>query len=235
MQWTGRKKIFIFLLVILVFSVSFELFIVFPPSFLLQPSQKKPVILYYEYPYPPLEVSRFPWVVNFTLAHGFNTLMLEVFYNHRSMFNRSTVDYFISYAGSRGLALVPSYYITATSDKIDVGGMTWVNLDMERLSPLDQRSFYDNISQIVPLVSVTSPYGQPVLFSTPMNIVETYASTPLFWLAQLGYYHPGKICSVGDWLLHSQQEYDAEKSYCLEYSDGVMVFDYYNLLRSGFR
>jgi hypothetical protein len=214
--------------------VLFLFSMVFPPPALLVPADKKPIILYFHLPDPPLQVSQFPGVVNFTLRHGFNTIMMVIFNFGEASFNRSTVAYFISYAASKGLTFVPSYYIRSTSDQINVTGLAWVNLDMERLDSYDQRVFYDRIAQIVPLVSVTSPYRQPVGFHTPMQIVETYATSPVFWLDQLGYYHPGKICSVGEFLLNSQQEYDAEKAYCLKYSDGVMVFDYYSLLKSGF-
>ena len=213
--------------------VLFQIFILFPPPALLVPADKKPIILYCQF-YAAPQISQFPGVVNFTLRHGFNTLMVVIFDFGEARFNRTTIDYFISYARSKGLTFVPSYYIRSTSDQMDVSGLTWVNLDMERLNSYDQRVFYDRIAQIVPLVSVTSPYGQPVGFHTPMHIIETYSGSPQFWLSQLGYYHPGTICSVAAWLLSSQQGYDAEKDYCLKYSDGVMVFDYYNLLNSGF-
>jgi hypothetical protein len=231
-SWKARRKQILALAVILV--VLSGLFIVYPPSFLLTPSQEKPVILYYRYGAPLFQIPQFPSVVNFTLQHGFNTLMMIVFLDHGAKYNMSTLRYFISYAESRGLTFVPSYYINSVSDQINVSGLAWVNLDMERLTPHDQLVFYDEIAHIVPLVSVTSPYDQPVAFHTPMHIEETYSAPPLFWLSQFGYYHPGKICSVGVFLLYSQQEYDAEKDYCLKYSDGVMVFDYYWLLAHGF-
>jgi hypothetical protein len=227
-----HAKVIVFVAVII--AASFELFVVFPPSILLTPSYKKPIILYYNGDgHPPLQVSQFPGVVNFTLRHGFNVLMLLVF-NYQPVFNRTTVNYFALYAKSRGLTFVPSYYVRSVGDEINVSGLAWINLDMERLNPSEQVVFYDQVAGVVPLVSVTTVYGQLVQFHTPMNIIETYAGTPLFWLAQLGYYHPGKLCSVGVWLLHNQQDYDDEKNYCLKYSDGVMVFDYYGLLRSGF-
>lgn len=215
--------------------IIFESFNLFPPSAALTPSNKKPIILYYDYGYPPLLLSEFPNVVNFTLSHGFNTLMMLVYLDNQAKFNASTIQYFISYSESKGLTFVPSYYIRSPGDQINVSGLEWINLDMERLAPGQQMAFYNRMAKIVPLVSVTSPYGQLVEFHSPMNIVETYAPSPWFWLSQLGYYHPGKVCSVGDWLLTNQQEYDSQKAYCLKYTDGVMVYDYYNLLSKGFK
>ena len=104
-----------------------------PLPFSLLPA-KKPIILYYEYGFPPLKVSQFPRVVNYTLEHGFNTLMMVVYTNHEAKFNKSTIQYFVSYAESKGLKFVPSYYIESTGDEINVSGFSWVNLDMEHLT-----------------------------------------------------------------------------------------------------
>ena len=161
--------------------------------------------------------------------------MLLVYVDHKPIFNSSTIQYFLSYSYSRNLTFVRSYYIESLSDNINVSGLRWINLDMERISPDLQRFFYARtLAQGVGKISVTSPYGQPAEFSPSINIAETYAGSPWFWLLQLTYLHYNHICSVGIWLLHSQQEYDSEKGYCLKYSDGVMVFDYYNLIKSGF-
>ena len=210
--------------------------IVFPPVAAFSPIKDKPIILYYDYGNLPFQPSQFPSIVNFTLRHGFNTLMLVVYINHETLFNRSTIQYFISYSESRNLTFVPSYYIRSPNDRVgNLTGLGWVNLDMEYLNPPSQDVYYDRVAQQVPFVSVTTPYGQPVVFKTPMNIIETYASPPSFWLDQLGYPHQGKVCSIAAWRMHDQQEYDLERYYCLHFSGGVMVFDYYNLLKSGLK
>lgn len=216
------------------FIITFECFNLFLPATVNTPSHKKPIILYYDYGYPPLNIPQFPSVVNYTLGHGFNTLMMLVYLDNQPKFNASTIQYFIAYSKSKGLTFVPSYYIRSTGDQINVSGLTWVNLDMERLDPSQQLSFYNKVARVVPFVSVTSPYDPFMEFHSSMTIEETYASSPWFWFAQLGYYHPGKICSVGDWMLHSQMEYNSQRNYCLKYTGGVMVYDYYNLPSLGF-
>jgi hypothetical protein len=204
------------------------LIIEFPPI----SSPPKPVILYYDYENLPFNVSEFPEIVATTLQHRFNTLMLLVYFNDSLIFNESTIDYFYAYARSQNLTFVPSYYVQSASDSFNVTGFPWINLDMEHLSPSVQSAFYAKIaSHKVQTISVTFPHGQRVDFTPSLNIVETYASTPGFWFLQLEYWHSGHICSVAPWLANNQAEYDAEKNYCLKYTDGVMVFDYYNLLK----
>jgi len=195
--------------------------------------QFKPVILYYDYENLPFNASQFPEIVQTTLGHHFNTLMVLVYFNHNAIFNQSTLEYFYMYAHSKNLTFVPSFYIESLGDNISAPGFPWVNIDMEKVAPSLQRFVYARISdQTSVLVSVTSPYGQPVEFAPSLDILETYSNTPSFWFEQLGYWHPEHICSIAAWLVHSQQEYESEKNYCLKYSQGVMVFDYYNLLKS---
>lgn len=204
------------------------------PSFL--PVSTKPVILYYDYENLPFKnSSQFPTIVANTLRHHFNTLMLLVYYNHEMIFNESTVKYFFSYSRSQGLNFVPSYYVESLGDSFNVSGFRWINLDMERIDSNLQPEFYSRISleSVGAEISVSSPYGQHVVYAPSLNIVETYSTTPRFWFLQLTYWHPGHICSIAPWLVHNEQEYDSEKNFCLKYSDGVMVFDYYNLLKSG--
>jgi hypothetical protein len=232
---SNKKRRLLGIVLVVFLIVGFETFIAFPPSNSNAISKLRPIILYFDYGYPTFQISQFPDIVNFTLQHGFNTLMMVVFKDHKSEFNMSTIKYFISYSKSRGLTYVPSYYIESLADQINVSGLTWVNLDMERMDPTPQSVYYNNVAKLVPFVSVTSPYGQQIRFHTPLNIVETYSGWPWFWLMQFTYYHPGKICSVGVWLMKSESEYDAQKSYCLKYTGGVMVFDYSNLLRLGYK
>ncbi len=229
----NKKRTLLVVVLIIMLSISILLLISLPPFISSSPFKTKPVILYYDYENMPFNASQFPTIVNTTLQHHFNTLMVLVFFNHKLIFNQSTIHYFFSYAFSRNLTFVPSYYVESLSDRFNVSGFPWVNLDMERLSPNIQRFFYAKVAeQGTGTISVTSPYGQPVEFAPSLDIVETYSGTPWFWFLQLAYWHSGHICSIAAWLVHSQQEYDSEKNYCLKYTDGVMVFDYFNLLKS---
>ena len=223
------RKLLVAITIILLFDVLISQ-IEFP-EFLSQ--SPKPIILYYDYENLPFNVSSFPQIVSTTLRHQFNTLMLLVYFNHELIFNDSTLEYFYSYAQSRNLTFVPSFYIESMADNFNATNFPWVNLDMERIQPRLQAFFYDKISREgKEMISVTSPYGQPVDFVPSLDIVETYSGPPRFYFLQLAYWHPGHVCSVAPWLVGNQQQYDSEKEYCLQYTDGVMVFDYYNLLKS---
>jgi hypothetical protein len=231
MAGKSQKSILVAVCVILAVGFATVIFLPFPPPASSFPV--KPVILYYDYENLPFNASQFPTIVKTTLDHGFNTLMLLVYFNNRPIFNQTMLRYLYSYAASMNLTLVPSYYIESLSDKFNVSDFAWINLDMERIEPRLQGFFYAKIrSQMSGIISVTSPFGQPVEFSPSLDIVETYSATPWFWFDQLSYWHANHICSIGSWELHGEAEYQAEKDYCLKYTDGVMVFDYYNFLKS---
>jgi len=73
--------------------------------------------------------------------------MLLVYFDHEPIFNFSTIQYFLSHSNSRNLTFVPSYYIESLSDHINVSGIRWINLDMERISPDLRRFFYARTSE----------------------------------------------------------------------------------------
>lgn len=231
---SSKKKKALTASVSLLFVFGIIAFIVFPPTIGLESAQGRPVILYYDFENLPFQSTQFPAIVNATLQHHFNTLMLLVYYDHKPIFNSSMIQQFLKYSEARNLTFVPSYYIESLSDRINVNGLRWVNLDMEKLTPVFQHAFYLKTSvQNVSLISVTSPYGQAEGFVAPIDIVETYSGEFVFWLMQITYLHYSAICSVAIRQVHSQAEYDSEKNYCIHYSQGVMVFDYYNLLKTG--
>ncbi len=59
-------------------------------------------------------------------------------------------------------------------------------------------------------------------------VLETYAPS------DQTYIHHGIIASVEPLVISNSQTYDAEFQYALNNSDGVMVFDYYGLLKTGY-
>jgi hypothetical protein len=233
MKWRPVSSV---VLVIALFLLAIFYVNVFPGNYGLGITTPKQIILYFNYGELGYKVnaSNFPGVVSFAKNHGFTSLMIVIYADHHSRFNNSELQNFYDYAGTQNLTFVPSYYIESMNDSIDVTGFRWVNLDMERLSAAQQLAYYDNVSQYVSLVSVTQPYGETNLFQTKMLIVETYARLPGFWFEQLWFPHGGTICSVQVRDVRTEGEYQSEFQYCLRYSDGVMVFDYPQLLRAGF-
>jgi len=192
----------------------------------------KPVILYYNTFNLPINASSFKTVIDFARSNHFNALMLLVYAYGQALFNQSEISYFSSFAAKNNITFVPSYYIVSGDDRINTTGYSWVNLDMEKLSPKLQSSFYAGIASQVKLVSVTSPYGQRLPYHPEMNIVETYYATPVFWYYQLWFDHSAVVCSVSAHSAESQTAFNAEFNYCLERSRGVMVFDYWNMIEA---
>ena len=178
-----RKLIIGTLVTILVLGVF--TFIIFPPGLAHEQSFLEPIILYYDYKNLPFPLSQFPQIVNTdfgALLQHFDAPRL-----HGSQTNLQFLDHPV-------LSLIflfekphsrPEYYIESLSDDINVSGLRWINLDMERISPNLQRFFYARTSaQGVQKISVTFPYGQSVEFSPSINIAETYSGSPWFWLMQ---------------------------------------------------
>jgi hypothetical protein len=228
MNLTRQIKAFSIVLVCLVFFSFLGTNLLLPqPS-----SSSKLVILYYNPFNMQVNESQFPAIISYASRNHFNTLMLIVYaYNH-PLLNSSEVSFFANYSSNRGITFVPSFYIVSLSDRINTTGFKWINLDMESLTVLRQVFFYEKVSRNVPLVSVTSMYGQQLLFEPKLNIVETYFNTPLFWFYQLWFPHSGVVCSVSVARARSQIDFDTEFEYCLGHSRGVMVFDYWNMLKS---
>jgi hypothetical protein len=64
--------------------------------------------------------------------------------------------------------------------------------------------------------------------SPDLLVVETYGT------GNDQYIHPGMIASVEVVAASSQQQYQQQFQYALNKSDGVMVFDYAGLVKSGY-
>jgi hypothetical protein len=128
----------------------------------------KPVILYGG----PFQASNFSKVVSFAALHGFNTLMVLAYIDHKQVLNDSVLQNLSSIVRSKNVTLVPSVYIMSMNDMFDANEFSRINLDMEKLSPNDQSSYYSNISGNFSLVSVTMAFGVPQMFYSKMMIVE---------------------------------------------------------------
>jgi len=226
-----RQKVALVTVLIVVFYIVLEAEFTLP---VVGNSKDKPIILYYDTFNLPINTSNFQKVLNFARSNRFNTLMLLVYAYGRALFNQSEISFFSSVAAENNITFVPSYYIVSLENKINTTGYSWVNLDMELLSPRLQSYFYASISSDVKLVSVTSPYGQNLPYQPEMNIVETYYDTPAFWFYQLWFDHSSVVCSVSAHSTTSQTAFNAEFNYCFEHSRGIMVFDYWNMIKANY-
>jgi hypothetical protein len=112
-------------------------------------------------------------------------------------------------------------------------GEDGISLDMSALSSTVQSNLLGTLKQNYKagLSAVTSTNLTTTLHPD-MLILETYqvqnSSSDAF-------IHPGIIASVEPLAMQSESAYSSQYRYDLHNSDGVMVFDYYGLLKTGYQ
>ncbi len=171
-------------------------------------------------------------MASFATSRGFNTVFFQIYREGTLLFSQQELQTFVEMAHSQNLSIFFALYITNASQQIPFGalgsGENGVSLDMSTLSLASQQS---------KLTSLKSEYGGETAVTTtdmtsPLKpnllVLETY------YTDQQSYIKSGIIGSVGIFATSSKAEYQSEFQYALQNSDGVMVFDYAGLLKSGY-
>jgi len=171
-------------------------------------------------------------MADFALAHGFNTVFFQIYRQGTLLFNQQELQTFVADAHQKNLSIFFALYITNSSQQIPATiyglGEDGINLDMSTLSVPSQESL---------LATLTANYGgKTSVTATNMSttlkpdllVLETYG------VGLQSFIRPGIIGSVGVFTTSSQAQYQSEFQYALQKSDGVMVFDYAGLLKSGY-
>jgi len=195
-------------------------------------SSSKLVILYINQGNGIVNESNFGAMASFAAIHGFNTVFFQIYREGTLLFNQQQLQAFVAMAHSENLSIFFALYMTNSSQQIPFSvlgaGENGVSLDMSTLSLASQESM---------LASLRSEYGGETAVTTtdmtsPLKpdllILETYSTS------QQSYIKPGIIGSVGVFETSSKAEYQSEFQYSVQNSDGVMVFDYAGLLKSGY-
>jgi len=223
----GRRKTLAYLAIILglLVLVSFS-------YFYFQSPRPKPVILYIDQGNGAVGESNFGQMLSFALAHGFNTIFFQVYRQGVLLFTPSDLSSFVNQTHARGMEIFFALYLTNSTQAIPASimglGQDGVSLDMSTLSTATQESLLATLSAscdcktAVTTTDMTSPLKPDLL------VLETYAPS------EEQYIRPGTIGSVGVFATASQEEYQSQFQYALSNSDGVMVFDYAGLLKSGY-
>jgi len=195
-------------------------------------TETKPIILYVNQGNGVVNESNFGALTSFATSHGFNTLFFQVYRKGVLLFSPFQLDYFVNESHSSGLSIFFALYITNSSQTIPASiytvGEDGINLDMSTIPLSAQQSVLSNLQGAY--------HGQTAVTTTNMSsplrpdllILETYGTG----LNQ--YIKPGIIASVGVFTTTSGQDYQSQFQYALQNSDGVMVFDYAGLLKSGY-
>jgi hypothetical protein len=196
----------------------------------------KYIILYINQGNGAVNESNFESMLSFATSHGFNTIFFQIYREGALLFDNSQLEFFVGQAHAQNFKLFFSLYFTNSSQTIPTSvygdDEDGISLDMSTLSIADQSSLFESLQQgyTSGLTAITTT--DLTLSLTPdLLVLETYTSQ----IQQYSQYiHPGVIASVGVFDTTSKLNYQQEFQYALTNSDGVMVFDYAGLMKSGY-
>jgi hypothetical protein len=198
----------------------------------LSQQTSKPIILYVNQGNGVVNSSNFQALLGTAKSHDFNIIFFQVYRSGILLFTDSSLRGFVSSAHDEGLKLFFALYFTNSSQQIPTSiygdGEDGINLDMSTLSSSAQAGLLATLSSSYAGETAVTSTNFATTLKPDMLILETYGT---------GYdqfIHPGMIASVGVFTTTSKQQYDQEFQYALANSDGVMVFDYAGLVKSGY-
>ncbi|HXW37451.1 MAG TPA: hypothetical protein VEJ36_06095 [Nitrososphaerales archaeon] len=192
----------------------------------------KPVILYVNQGNGAVNGSNFEELVSFAVSHQFNTLFFQVYRSGTLLFDSQQLEVFVNDSHSAGLRIFFALYITNSSQTLPSSifslGEDGISLDMSALDIGAQQTLLSNLmtyyhgTSAVTTSDMTSPLKPDLL------VLETYGAI------DQQYIRPGVIGSVEVVATANEQDYNTQFLYALQHSDGVMVFDYAGLMKSGY-
>jgi hypothetical protein len=192
----------------------------------------KPIILYVNQGNGAVNGSNFGGLLGTASSHGFNTIFFQIYRSGTLLFTDTSLSQFVASAHGQGLKILFALYFTNSTQKIPssiyADGEDGINLDMSTLPISTQTTLFNYLSSTYSGKTAITTTDPSLSLSPNLLIVETYGA------GNDQYIHHGMIASVGVFATSSRQDYDQQFQYALNNSDGVMVFDYAGLLRSGY-
>jgi len=196
-------------------------------------SQSKPIILYINQGNGAVNQTNFGSMLSFSTAHGFNTIFFQMYREGSLLFSSDQLSTFVAQAHAEGLQIFFSLYFTNSSQPVPSSiyplGEDGISLDMSTLPLSAQTTIYSTVKdgfQTGRVAITTTDFTLPL---TPdLLVLETYGA------GEQSYIHPGVIGSVGVFATTSESDYQSQVQYALQNGDGVMVFDYAGLMKSGY-
>ncbi len=192
----------------------------------------KPVILYVNQGNGAVNESNFGQMLDTATSYGFNAVFFQVYRAGTLLFSDSSLSQFVASAHERGLKLFFALYFTSSTQTIPSSifseGEDGISLDMSTLPLATQTTLFEFLSSHYSgKTAITTT--DPVLPLNPdLLVVETYGT------GNDQYIHPGMIASVEVVAASSREAYTQQFQYALNHSDGIMVFDYAGLVKSGY-
>ena len=193
----------------------------------------KPVILYVNQGNALVSVNNFTALTSFASSNGFNMIFFQVYRSGNLLFPMSNLSYFVRSAHGQSLKIFFSLYFTGPNQQIPGTlynlGEDGISLDMSTLASSDQTSLLSTLQRNYKngeTAVTTTNFGTGL--RPDLLILETYGPNDQSFI------HHGIIASVEPLILSSKQQYTSQFQYAMQNSDGVMVFDYYGLLKTGY-
>src|SRR5437870_7322354 len=193
----------------------------------------KPVILYVNQGNGIVDGSNFAAMLTTARSHGFNTIFFQVYRAGNLLFNGSELGGFVTDAHAQGVRIFFALYFTSGSQILPQSiyslGEDGISLDMSTLPPASQQSLFGNLQAGYRSgVTAITTTDASLALKPEILVLETYAA------GSQGFIRHGIIASVGVFATASKADYDQQFQYALNNSDGVMVFDYAGLVKSGY-
>jgi len=200
--------------------------------FQTQSGRNEPIILYVNQGNGVVNGSNFGTMLSFASSHGFNTIFFQIYRAGNLLFNSNGLSSFVNQSHAQGMKIFFALYFTNSSQPFPSAifglGEDGISLDVSTLAPSTQESL---------LADLAPCHCQTAVTTTDMNsplkpdllVLETYGP------ALQQYIRHGTVASVGVFATTSQTDYQSQFQFALSNSDGVMVFDYAGLLKSGYQ
>lgn len=195
-------------------------------------TSSKPIILYVNQGNGVVNGSNFGELMDTATSHGFNTIFFQIYRSGTLLFTSSSLSQFVASAHGQGLKIFFALYFTNTTQGIPSSiysdGEDGISLDMSTLPIATQTTLFDQLSSAFTGKTAITTTDPSLPLKPNLLVVETYAP------GDEQYIHPGMIAGVEVVATSSRQGYEQQLQYALTNSDGVMVFDYAGLVKSGY-
>jgi hypothetical protein len=192
----------------------------------------KPIILYVNQGNGVVNESNFSDLLYTATSNGFNTIFFQIYRSGTLLFASGSLSQFVASAHEQDLEIFFALYFTNTTQAIPSSiyndGEDGISLDMSTLPIATQTTLFDQLSSSYKGLTAITTTDPSLPLSPDLLVVETYAP------GDQQYIRPGMIAGVEVVATTSQQDYENQVQYALANSDGVMVFDYAGLLKSGY-
>lgn len=192
----------------------------------------KPIILYVNQGNALVDESNYSALLTFAKSNNFNTIFFQIYRSGNLLFSQTQLNYFVVNGHSDNLSIFFSLFFTNSSQKIPVSiyglGEDGLSLDMSTLTTSEQTNLLSALKQSYGGKTAVTTTNFATTLRPDLLILETYASS------DRQYIRSGIIAAVEPLTISTKQSYESQFSYALANSDGVMVFDYYGLLKTGY-